>query len=130
MFKKIILKTCNSGARDHRDLSLKLTKALISNSKAVLNFLYGLMKGMTKTGYVPKEWKIDLISFLYKRKGERSDPKNWRPITIAASYGKHFEKISLYQLRRLGDRNPDNHAYIVDKSCLAAVLASRSSSNS
>ena len=121
-FIRIILSTSNSGARDHRDFSLKITKALIKKSKGARDFLHVLMRAMAHTEYTPKEWKIDLITFLYKRKGRKCDPKNWRPITIAACYGKHFEKISLAQLRKIDDLNPDNHAYIIDKSCLTAVL--------
>lgn len=50
------------------------------------------------------------------------DAKNWRPITIAASFGKHFDKVSLWQLRSIDDLNHDNHAYIKDCSCLTAIL--------
>ena len=99
-----------------------MTKIYIRHSAGFLDLFYKLCKAMAKTGLVPRAWKIDIISFLYKKKGERSNAKNWRPITIAPSLGKHFEKVLLYQLKKIEGVNPDNHAYIQDKSCLTAVL--------
>ena len=122
IWKKIVLATSTSGAIDSHGLSLRLTKALITNSKPARDFLYTLMKAMAMVGYVPEGWKVDLISHLYKKKGDRMDAKNWRPITIAASFGKHFDKVSLWQLRSIHDLNHDNHAYIKDCSCLTAIL--------
>ena len=122
-FKRLVLSTSNSGAKDSHGLTLKLTKTAIRNSKTIRCTLYSLMRAMARLGYVPRDWKVDLISFLYKKKGDRRDAKNWRPITIAACLGKHFDKLLLFQLKRLRNINPDNHAYINDKSCLTAVLA-------
>ena len=58
-----------------------------------------------------------------QEKGERNDAKYWRPVTIAASLGKHFDRVVLWGLRKMSDENGDNHAYIADRSCLTAVLA-------
>ena len=85
--------------------------------------LYNLMAAMANTGLVPGEWKVNLISFVYKKKGKRSNDKNWGPITIAASFGKHFVRLVLWGLRKMDDMNGDNHTYIADKSSLTAVLA-------
>ena len=122
-WKKLVLSASNSGAKDVYGLSLRLTKILIRQSKDMRNLLYKLMAAMAKIGVVPREWKVDLISFLYKKKGERANAKNWRPITSAASFGKHFDRVVLWGLRKMSDENGDNHAYIVDRSCLTAVLA-------
>ena len=104
-------------------MSLKITKIFIRFSEGFLDLFYQLCKAMAKAGIVPKAWKIDIISFLYKKKGDRGDAKNWRPITIAPSLGKHFEKVLLYQLKKIEGINPENHAYIEDMSCLTAVLS-------
>ena len=77
---------------------------------------------MGSTGLAPENWKVDLISFLYKRKGGRADPKSWRPITIAVSLGKLYEKVILYQIRRITNANNDNHAYVKGRSCLSAII--------
>jgi len=122
-FKKIFLSVSNSGAKDAYGISMKMTKALFKNSEIARTLIYRLFAAMARTGLIPKIWKVDIISFLYKKKGSRKDAKNWRPITIAASFGKHFEKLTLHQMRRVSDMNTDNHAYITDCSCLTAVLA-------
>jgi len=122
-FRRIFLSVSNSGARDTYGISMKMTKVLFKNSEPARELIYKLFAAMARTGFIPPEWKVDIISFLYKKKGDRMDAKNWRPITIAASFGKHFEKLTLFQIRRVWDRNSDNHAYIADCSCLTAVLA-------
>ena len=108
---------------DNFGISLKMSKIFIRYSPGFFSIFYELCKAMAYTGLVPKAWKIDIITFLFKKKGERINPKNWRPITIAPSLGKHFEKVLLYQLKRIKGINPENHAYIEDRSCLTAVLA-------
>ena len=119
---KIVMSTSNSGAMDTHGLSLKHTKIFLQHSTLGWDFYYNLVKAMAVTGYVPSDWKEDVITFLYKRKGLRSDPGNWRPITIAPSLGKHNEKIMLSQLRKIKDFNLDNHAYTPHKSCVTAML--------
>ena len=77
---------------------------------------------MGAIGYIPEDWRKDLISFLYKRKGDRLVAKNYRPITIAPSLGKHYEGILLYMMNLTPDLNEDNHAYTSNKSCLTAII--------
>jgi len=77
---------------------------------------------MGSIGYIPEDWRKDLISFLYKRKGDRLIAKNYRPITIAPSLGKHYEGILLYMMNLTSDLNHDNHAYTSNKSCLTAII--------
>ena len=120
--KKIVLSTSNSGALDFHGLSLKRTKTFLKHSKLGWDMYYHLTKAMAIVGYVPSDWRIDVITFLYKRKGLRSDPGNWRPITIAPSLGKSNEKLMLYQLRKIDDCNDENNAYFPGKSCITAML--------
>lgn len=73
-------------------------------------------------GHFPDCWKRDVISFLFKRKGQYEKPKFWRPITIAVSLGKHLEKVVSYFLNLADDGNTQNHAYTPRKSCLTAII--------
>ena len=68
-FKKIILSASNSGAKDTYGLSLKMTKIMIKFNAGFFEILYKLMAAMARTGKIPKEWKVDIILFLYKKKG-------------------------------------------------------------
>jgi hypothetical protein len=45
--------------------------------------LIELMKMITNTGFCPGEWKNARTILLYKE-GERSNPGNWRPITVTS----------------------------------------------
>ena len=120
--KKIILSTSNSGARDFLGLSLAQTKTLFRRSKTGFDMYYNICKAISMSGYIPNSWLTDSISFLFKKKGLRSDPGNWRPITIAPSLGKHNEKLIGYQLKKVRDKNDENHAYCELKSCVTAIL--------
>lgn len=74
-----------------------------------------------KLGFMPKVWKLDNIHFLYKRKGDRSDAANWRPITIAVSLGKHVERLFSILISPMDDRNYENHAYVKKRPCMTAI---------
>ena len=50
------------------------------------------------------------------------DAKNWRPITFGTVW-EHFERVSLFQLRKMDNINTDNDASVADKSGLMAVLS-------
>ena len=51
-----------------------------------------------KTGVFPGQWKTAWIQPIYKNKGERSDPRNYRPIALLPSVSKVFEHFVHKQL--------------------------------
>lgn len=42
------------------------------------------------TGIVPEVWTLGMIKPIYKCKGDREDPSNYRPITLISCVGKVF----------------------------------------
>jgi hypothetical protein len=46
-----------------------------------------------ETGQVPEQWKEANVTAIYKRKGQRCDPGNYRPVSITSQVGKLFERI-------------------------------------
>ena len=50
------------------------------------------------TGIFPDEWKSARVTQLYKTSGKRSDPPNYRPISIIPVVAKVFERIIYDQL--------------------------------
>ena len=50
------------------------------------------------TGYIPEVWCIGIIMPLYKNKGERSQPDNYRGITLLSCMGKLFTAILNFRL--------------------------------
>lgn len=121
--KSIFMATSSSGARDYYGLSLKATKIFLGYNKQITARFIDLAQACLYLGYFPDCWKHDVISFLFKKKGEYDNPKFWRPITIAVSLGKHLEKIIAFFLESGNDMNHANHAYKGGKSCLTAVLS-------
>jgi hypothetical protein len=57
-------------------------------------------------GIMPSSWLIGMIKPIYKNKGDKFDPKNYRPITIVSCLGKLFtailnERITFYAINQL-----------------------------
>ena len=121
-FRSLVLKVSNSGALDYMGMSLKMTKVGLSFNDKFLNRFMEIAKLAFRTGHFPKVWKWDQINFLYKRKGDQSDPSNWRPITISPSLGKHLERVMTNFMSGMNDMNDINHAYTAKRSCLTAIL--------
>lgn len=44
-------------------------------------------------GTLPKEWKLAAVIPVYKKKGSRSDPTNYRPISLTSSVCKVMERV-------------------------------------
>ena len=58
----------------------------------------------------PDEWKSARITPLYKKCGNRSDPSNYRPISIIPVVAKVFERIVYDQVYRyLTENKPWRH---------------------
>ena len=50
------------------------------------------------TGIFLDEWKFARVTPLYKNSGKRSDPRNYRPISVIPVVAKVFERIIYDQL--------------------------------
>ena len=48
---------------------------------------------------IPNEWKKARVSPVYKNKGSKQDPNNFRPISVIGHIPKLFEKLVDSQLR-------------------------------
>ena len=121
VFKKAILSTSNSTAKDANGISLKLAKLIMRSSTGAIQLLYGINKLSALLGCVPDEFKQDIILMLFKNKGTRMLPKYWRPITIAIAYGKMMSKVMLVKYSLADDKHIENHAYAPRKSCMSAI---------
>ena len=45
------------------------------------------------TGIIPEAWSVGKIIPIYKQKGDKSDPSNYRPITLLSCMGKLFTSV-------------------------------------
>ena len=55
------------------------------------------------TGKIPECWLIGNIKPIYKNKGDKTDPKNYRPITILSCVGKLFTALLNNRLNKFSD---------------------------
>ena len=120
-FKMLLNKVSNSGAIDYLGMSLKMTKIGLSFNEDLFKRFKKIAEMALEIGHFPSVWKMDQISFLYKRKGSTMDPGNFRPITISPSFGKHLERVMTNFISGMNDMNDLNHAYTAKRSCLTAI---------
>ena len=45
------------------------------------------------SGFVPDKWSLGFISPIYKNKGDKASPDNYRGITILSCFGKLFTSV-------------------------------------
>jgi hypothetical protein len=57
---------------------------------------------------MPSSWLIGMIKPIYKNKGDKFDPKNYRPITIVSCLGKLFTAILNEKLTEFSEIIPIN----------------------
>ena len=78
-----------------------------------------------KNGHVPQSWKDAAIVPIHKG-GDRSMPKNYRPISLTSIMMKIFERIIRKQLVNFLNvnnlLNPTQHGFRQGRSCLSALL--------
>lgn len=55
--------------------------------------LASLFNRSLSEGILPTEWKLAEVTALYKHKGSRNDPSNYRPISLTSSICKVMERI-------------------------------------
>ena len=82
-------------AQGNDGLNHRLLKSCASSLSDPLCHVYNLS---LRSGIFPSRWKTALIQPIFKCKGERSDPKNYRPIALLPCVSKVFEHFVHQQL--------------------------------
>ena len=54
-----------------------------------------------KSGVVPEDWRSAVVVPLYKGKGERSECKNYRGISLLSVVGKIYARVLVDRVRRV-----------------------------
>ena len=104
------------------DIHPKILKALADDSSFV-NALTLLFIKCNETGVLPEVWKSASVVGLFK-KGAKSDPLNYRPVSLTCILCKVYEKfIRSHILNFLEARIcKDQHGFMEGKSCLSNLL--------
>ena len=121
--EKIIgkLKNSKTSGLDNLDTyNIKLNKKIIVPSVChILNL-------SIMSNEFPTKWKIAKVVPLYKGKGSKLDPKNFRPVAILPILSKVLERAMFQQLVAFMDNNhlfnPNHHAYRSFHSTTTAML--------
>jgi hypothetical protein len=70
-----------------------------STAHQFINIYEKLFNLIFDCGIIPESWVIVKIKPIYKNKGDSSEPKNYRPITILSCLGKLFTSVLCNRLK-------------------------------
>ena len=70
-----------------------------STAHQFINIYEKLFNLIFDCGIIPENWVIGKIKPIYKNKGDSSEPKNYRPITILSCLGKLFTSVLCNRLK-------------------------------
>lgn len=119
---QLISDTKNKNKNDNVNIPLWLMKRCVNSFSIQLAVLFSHLLHIL---YVPTLFKHSIILPLYKGKGPRNVPKNYRPIVILNSYCKLFERYLYHRIKDRIDAKliDEQHAYRSNKSCHSAISA-------
>lgn len=87
-----INKACASDLILNEFLKYSKTKMLTAFTK-LFNLVFS-------SGFIPEDWSQGIITPIYKNKGEKSSPDNYRGITILSCFGKLFTAVLNHRLNQ------------------------------
>ena len=115
------LKNSKASGLDNLDTYiLKLTR------KAIVPSVCHIVNLSLQANKFPNKWKTAKIIPLYKGKGSRFEPKNYRPVAILPVLSKLLERLMFKQIASYMDDNklynPNHHAYRSFHSTATAMI--------
>ena len=101
-------------------LLLKMTRSSIAKP------LCRIFNDSLSTGSIPDQWREAKIVPIYKKKGENSDPSNYRPVSLTVAASKVFERIIKDEMMQFLRTNnlitSKQHGFLSRRSTLTNVL--------
>jgi len=87
-----------------------------------------IFKGSLNSGTLPHIWKTANVSPIFKKKGSRADPNNYRPISLTSVVCKVMETFvrdAIMNHLELGNLiAPEQHGFVPRKACVTNLLES------
>ena len=101
-------------------------KLLRSCAVAVAEPLSMIFTSSFESGEVPEDWRTAVIVPFYKKKGLRSDPTNYRPVSLTSVPCKIMESLIRHNLVEFTESNniltKHQHGFMQCRSCLTNLL--------
>ena len=76
---------------------------------------------------IPREWKMSVVIPVYKGKGSKNNPQNYRPISLTSVFCKVMERIIkktlVNYIRSNGLLRSSQHGFVEKRSCLTNLLS-------
>ena len=99
---------------------------LRSCAAAVAEPLSMIFTSSFESGEVPEDWRTAVIVPFYKKKGLRSDPTNYRPVSLTSVPCKIMESLIRHNLVEFTESNniltKHQHGFMQCRSCLTNLL--------
>ena len=95
--KKAISRLNSKKSLDHNNISNKLLKRISSRLHLVLTKLFNMF---LTADFLPQDWLNSTIIMIGKKTDDKTNPKNWRPISITSCLMRLFERIMLKRLTK------------------------------
>ena len=94
-------------------------------AKGLSKPLSSLWQSSLDEGKIPATLKHGLVTPIYKG-GNKTEPKQYRPVTLTSHIIKTFERLLVTELRKHMQRNklynPGQHGFMENRSCLSQLL--------
>jgi len=103
---------------NQENIPIELLKLNPSANGLTLKYLF---KACLNTRTVPKKWNLGKLVPIYKGKGDKNEPGNYRPITLIATTRKIFELCILHKKFMSYDINPIQGGFQRSRGCLEQV---------
>ena len=85
-----------------------------------------LFRKSMETGEVPEQWREANVTAIFKKKGSRCEPGNYRPVSLTSQIGKIFERLLRDRivsfLEENGKLRDSQHGFRAKRSCLTNLL--------
>ena len=120
-----VLKTAKNGkAAGPGGITMELIKY---GGPSIIRILARIFNHVIEGDPIPTDWKMSYISAIYKNKGNKRDPANYRGISVMASMSRILTTIIKMRLEELiGHKiSEDQAGFTTGKSCLDNIFVIR-----
>ena len=112
----------SSSSPGHVGIHTKVIKAMPEIFCPILQQLFNCCLELRK---IPEDWKIAVVTPLYKNKGDKTDMNNYRAISVLSPIAKIFEKLLAKQISFYFENNKiffrGQHGFRSGYSCQTAL---------